>query len=176
MTGTTIESARGRWREILPQLGIESRFLTNKHGPCPLCGGKDRYRFDDKGGEGSYYCAQCGPGNGLILVRKKRGWDFKTAVDEIDKIIGAEGPAVSRRSPRRGAIPPNVLASAAWRVLSPAAREVLMAMARQHAGGTPNGDLSFTIRHGAALGLTAAELDHALDELLRVGLIADGGR
>ena len=73
--GGTIERARHRWREILPQLGIETRFLTNKHGPCPLCGGKDRFRFDDKDGSGSYYC-RCGPGVGVILVCKKNGWDF----------------------------------------------------------------------------------------------------
>lgn len=86
---STVERARGRWREILPQLGIETRFLTNRHGPCPLCGGKDRFRFDDKGGSGSYFCNQCGAGVGLILVRKLRGWDFKTAVAEIDRIIGS---------------------------------------------------------------------------------------
>jgi hypothetical protein len=34
MSGETIEPARNRWREILPQRGIETRFLTNKHGPC----------------------------------------------------------------------------------------------------------------------------------------------
>jgi putative DNA primase/helicase len=91
MAGETLERARHRWREILPQLGIETRFLTNKHGPCPLCGGKDRYRFDDKDGSGSYYCHQCGAGIGLLLVRKKNGWSFKEACDQIDKIVG-QGP------------------------------------------------------------------------------------
>jgi putative DNA primase/helicase len=84
----TVERARGRWREILPQLGIETRFLTNRHGECPLCGGRDRYRFDNRDGSGSYYCNQCGAGAGLILIRKLHGWDYKTACDEIDKIIG----------------------------------------------------------------------------------------
>ena len=89
----TVERARGRWREILPRLGIDTRFLQNRHGPCPLCGGKDRFRFDDKDGEGSYYCNQCGAGSGVILVRKLRGWDYRTACDEIDKIIGDSEPA-----------------------------------------------------------------------------------
>jgi putative DNA primase/helicase len=84
----TIDRARHRWREILPQLGIDTRFLSNRHGPCPLCGGRDRFRFDDKDGSGSYYCNQCGAGVGLILVQKKNGWDFKIAVDAIDQIIG----------------------------------------------------------------------------------------
>src|SRR3954469_2903153 len=88
----TIERARNRWREILPRLGIDTRFLKNVHGPCPLCGGKDRYRFDDRQGTGSYYCSGCGPGVGLILVKKKNAWDHRTACDEIDKIIGRGDP------------------------------------------------------------------------------------
>jgi putative DNA primase/helicase len=89
---STIERATGRWREILPQLGLDARFLTNKHGPCPMCGGKDRYRFDDRDGSGSYYCNQCGPGPGILLIRRLRGWDHKTACDEVDKLIGSSGP------------------------------------------------------------------------------------
>jgi putative DNA primase/helicase len=84
----TLERARGRWREILPQLGIAPRFLTNRHGPCPICGGKDRYRFDDRAGDGTYFCNQCGAGSGIILLRKMHGWDFKTACVAIDAIIG----------------------------------------------------------------------------------------
>ena len=84
----TVERAHGRWREILPQLGIGSEFLVNKHGPCPLCGGKDRFRFDDKEGTGSYYCNGCGAGIGIIMIRKKNGWDHATACAEVDKIIG----------------------------------------------------------------------------------------
>jgi putative DNA primase/helicase len=93
----TVERARNRWREILPQLGIETRFLTNKHGPCPVCGGRDRFRFDDRDGTGSYYCNQCGAGSGVVLARKLHGWDHATACAEIDKIIGtgqAEQPQV----------------------------------------------------------------------------------
>ena len=93
MIANTIERARGRWREILPQLGIDTRFLCNKHGPCPICGGKDRFRFDDREGSGSYYCNQCGPGPGLLLIRKLRGWDHKTACAEVDKIIGSSTAA-----------------------------------------------------------------------------------
>lgn len=94
----TVERARHRWREILPQLGVETRFLINKHQPCPICGGRDRFRFDDKNGEGTYYCNQCGPGSGLLLIRKLRGWDHKTACAEVDKIIGrsADVPRTTR--------------------------------------------------------------------------------
>lgn len=90
----TIARARGRWTKILPRLGVAPHFLQNRHGPCPLCGGKDRFRFDDKDGSGSYYCNQCGPGPGVMLVRKLHQWDFATACGEIDRIIGA-GPAIT---------------------------------------------------------------------------------
>jgi putative DNA primase/helicase len=95
----TVERARGHWREILPRFGIAGRFLQNRHGPCPLCGGKDRYRFDDKDGSGSYYCNQCGAGTGIILIRKLKGWDYATACREIDKIIGTTGPCQPRPVP-----------------------------------------------------------------------------
>jgi putative DNA primase/helicase len=100
MMGNTIERARHRWREILPQLGIDTRFLTNKHGPCPLCGGRDRYRFDDRDGTGSYFCNQCGPGVGVTLIRKLREWDHKTVCDEIDKILGDSKPVAATSRPK----------------------------------------------------------------------------
>jgi putative DNA primase/helicase len=88
MSGETVERARGRWREILLHLGVGPRFLVKKHGPCPMCGGKDRFRFDDKDGTGSYYCNQCGAGVGLIMLRKLNGWSYKTACDRVDEVIG----------------------------------------------------------------------------------------
>jgi putative DNA primase/helicase len=95
----TIERARGRWKDILPQLGIAAGFLQNRHGPCPVCGGKDRFRFDDRDGSGSYYCNQCGPGPGVMLVRKLHRWDHATACGEIDRIIGRDAPIVSQARP-----------------------------------------------------------------------------
>lgn len=96
MTGT-VQRARGRWREILPQLGIDTSYLRNKHGPCPLCGGTDRFRWDDKDGSGGYYCNQCGPGSGMTLVMKKKGLDFAPACCEVDAIIGTAPPEPSRQ-------------------------------------------------------------------------------
>ena len=47
------DRARGRWPGILTALGVPAKALRNRHGPCPVCGGKDRFRFDDKGGAGN---------------------------------------------------------------------------------------------------------------------------
>ena len=65
--------ARGHWKEILHfKLGIELESLENKHKPCPGCGGKDRFRFDDINGNGSWICSQGNgeliSGNGLELI------------------------------------------------------------------------------------------------------------
>jgi putative DNA primase/helicase len=103
----TGERARGRWHEILPRLGVDMHFLRNRHGPCPICGGKDRFRYDDRDGSGSYYCNHCGAGTGLILIRKLKGWDHATACGEIDKIIGRNGEdrlsAVQQPAPKNAA-------------------------------------------------------------------------
>jgi putative DNA primase/helicase len=94
----TVDRAQHRWREILPQFGIESRFLNNKQGPCPLCGGKTRFRFDDKDGNGTWICNYCGAGPGLHLVMKVNGWDYATACSRVDEIIGKDQPIRSRPS------------------------------------------------------------------------------
>ena len=96
---STIMRAQHRWREILPLLGIDTTFLVNRHGPCPLCGGKDRFRFDDRDGSGSYYCSRCGAGTGVLMVRKKHGLNHKEACDKIDEIIGTD-PAPRRPAPK----------------------------------------------------------------------------
>ena len=86
----TIDAARGKWQEILVRLGIDERFLRDSHGPCPVCGGKDRWRFDNKNGNGTWYCHQCVPrsGNGLNLLMAYHGWDFATTAKEVDAIVG----------------------------------------------------------------------------------------
>ena len=84
----TPESARGRWREILSAFGVVDSYLTGKHGPCPICqAGKDRWRWDDKDGRGTYICAQCGAGDGFRLLQSVYGWDFKTAATKIDEFL-----------------------------------------------------------------------------------------
>lgn len=90
--------ARGRWHAILPALGISSKFLTNKHGPCPICGGKDRFRYDDKGGNGTYFCGNvsCGPGNGVDLVMKFLKLDFREARDRIAEAAGEASVKIAK--------------------------------------------------------------------------------
>jgi putative DNA primase/helicase len=99
----TLDAARGKWRGILLTLGIDEKYLRNKHGPCPLCEGTDRYRWDNKDGVGSYLCSQCGAGTGMQLLQRIKGWDFATAAGEVDKVIGN----VSNDPPGRPALTPD---------------------------------------------------------------------
>lgn len=82
------DRAVGRWLSILPIVGVDAKYLTGKHGPCPMCGGKDRWRFDNKNGSGSWYCTGCGAGNGIDLVMKANGCDFAGAATMIEQYIG----------------------------------------------------------------------------------------
>ena len=86
--GRLIDAARGRWREILPPLGIPLKFLNGKHQACPACGGRDRARFDDRRGNGDYFCSHCGAGNGFDLLQKVHGWAFGETARRVDQIIG----------------------------------------------------------------------------------------
>lgn len=80
--------ATDRWPEILAEAGIGDEFLQNKHGPCPACGGKDRYRFDNKDGRGTYFCSGCGFGDGFTLLEKVHGWHFKESANFIREFFG----------------------------------------------------------------------------------------
>jgi putative DNA primase/helicase len=82
------ERARGRWHGILTELGVSPKLLANRHGPCPLCGGTDRFRFDNKEGRGTWICNHCGAGDGHELVKRMANVDFKGAARMVEGIVG----------------------------------------------------------------------------------------
>lgn len=127
----TCDAARGKWKGLLLSLGMDDKHLTGKHAPCPLCGGNDRFRFDNKEGSGSYICGQCGAGSGIDLVKAFKGWDFKAAAQEVDRILGnvpsdpPNKPALSEDTRRRlmndlwrGSVPIELDDPAGWYLTS----------------------------------------------------------
>lgn len=86
----------GRWPDLLADLaGLTADQLSDKHQPCPCCGGTDRYRFDDRDGSGSWYCNQCGGrdgagggGTGMDLLLRITGWSFADACRRIEAHLG----------------------------------------------------------------------------------------
>ena len=97
------EAAKGHWPSILGALaGLSQNQLTDKHQPCPLCGGTDRYRFDDQDGNGSWFCNKCGgktqsggAGSGMDMLMRKNNWDFKRAASEVERHLGISKPKPS---------------------------------------------------------------------------------
>lgn len=87
----------GRWHEILRAHGLSDQQLRDKHQPCPACGGTDRYRFDDKDGSGSYFCSQCGAGDGMSLLVKSTGMKFREALDSVASFLGLNTGDFERR-------------------------------------------------------------------------------
>jgi len=84
----TAHAAKGKWRGVLMALGIPEQFLKDDHGPCPMCGGKDRFRWDNKDGHGGYICGQCGAGSGFDLAMKYIGKSWPDIARQIDDLLG----------------------------------------------------------------------------------------
>lgn len=84
----TVDAAKGKWRGILLELGLPESFLKNGHGPCPMCGGDDRFRWDNKDGRGTYICGQCGAGDGMKLAMEYTGKEYRDVASLIDAMIG----------------------------------------------------------------------------------------
>ncbi|MEP9097697.1 primase-helicase zinc-binding domain-containing protein [Enterobacter hormaechei] len=82
----TVKQACGHWPRILPALGV--KVMKNRHQACPVCGGSDRFRFDDKEGRGTWLCNQCGAGDGLKLVEKVFGVKPSEAAQKVSAVTG----------------------------------------------------------------------------------------
>lgn len=55
-------------------------------GPCPMCGGKDRFRVQPEYKDGRWYCRQCAPkgGNLIALIMQVENLDFRAAAKKYD--------------------------------------------------------------------------------------------
>jgi putative DNA primase/helicase len=96
MASTAMDAAANRWPEILCALaGVSPDQLTNRHQPCPACGGTDRFRWDSDDDAGAWYCNQCGGkdhngggGNGMDLLLRITGWSFAQAAAAVEHHLG----------------------------------------------------------------------------------------
>ncbi len=139
----------GQWDYILPVLGVSAEALTNKHKPCPACGGKDRFRYDDKQGRGTFVCGQLDglSGDGFVLVQHIYGCDFKEAARLVAGVLGmAEGePLPERKTPPQQQAQPQKDRIEAL--------QALWAVAEQNRGH----DCIKTYLHGRGLNVAAIE-------------------
>jgi len=102
------ERARGNWPAILERLGIDAAALRNRHGPCPGCGGRDRFRFDDQE-IGRFFCNGGGAdpvsGDGFALLQHVHGWTAREALQRVAQYTGMDSsdpvPIAPRRAPAK---------------------------------------------------------------------------
>ena len=73
-------------------LCIDGGRATRRKAPCPICGGKDRFQFDNKDNTGSAYCQKCGGMSGLKLLMLATG---KTMREAMAAITGTDAGASS---------------------------------------------------------------------------------
>lgn len=81
------EQANGKWPMIYQQFDIEMP-RKNVLSPCPACGGDDRFRYDDRKGDGDYFCNGCGAGDGFRLVEKAANLKFPDVIKQVAEILG----------------------------------------------------------------------------------------
>jgi len=87
--------ARGRWEDILGRLDYHVTPDTNQHSACPVCGGTDRFRFDNENGTGSFICSQgtgkTVAGDGLSLLADHAELGIHDAVQAVTAVLNDLG-------------------------------------------------------------------------------------
>lgn len=78
-----LQAAEGMWQPIIQALvSVDDKVFNRKHQACPLCGGKDRFRYEPKY-EFPFLCNNCGPKTTLQFLMDLSGMDFPTAINTI---------------------------------------------------------------------------------------------
>jgi putative DNA primase/helicase len=108
MADRLVDRCKGKWKDIYRRLGVlDGKALEGRDAPCPLCGGKDRFRVTYKDdGAALFYCHGCGEkGGGVALVMLVTGSRFPAAAKLIEGVVGkssvgADTVGVNTDSPR----------------------------------------------------------------------------
>ncbi|MPX14688.1 DUF3987 domain-containing protein [Moraxella catarrhalis] len=92
------QQANGRWQYVLARLGYDVG--DGRHKPCPHCGGRDRFRFDNhniKAGDGGWICSQgTGEtigGDGLSFLMDHVGMQPKDALNAVADALAITLPS-----------------------------------------------------------------------------------
>ncbi len=116
--------------EVIEEDGGNLRQVASTHGgeyagPCPWCGGRDRFRAWPESGR--WWCRQCGrQGDVIQYLRDMRGMTFKDAVKLVgkDPDQGTMRQGNRKAEPRKSSIPPTPWKERATRFME-GARETL---------------------------------------------------
>lgn len=159
----TFSLSSEQWISLLVTHGVPAASLTGEACSCPVCGGDDRFTYDNKRGRGDWVCRQCDDGNpmagdGLRLICRLRKIGLYRLMMEIDgnppprhTSMGANGTHAAP-SPKRKADPAFV--------------ERRLNVMWEHAHAQREGDLSRRYLHARVPGLSASP-----SKALRLGML-----
>jgi putative DNA primase/helicase len=148
------------WISTLMSYGISAECLTGKATSCPVCGGDDRFTYDNKSGRGDWVCRKCNEGypmagDGLqLLTRASRIGLFR-----LMRQLDGGSPPPSRA-------PSNVKAPTPRRKADPAFVAKLLNGMWGSATPQSEGDLSMRYLQERVPGLTAGP-----STVLRLGML-----
>ena len=93
---------RGHWPDYLASIGIDPTYLLKKNSPCPICGGRDRFDFDDKQDRGTSYCRGCEKArDGFTLASEWTGHSMTETLADVAQWVGVTRGTYSPRPTRR---------------------------------------------------------------------------
>jgi putative DNA primase/helicase len=78
-----------QWISLLVSYGVPADALTGRACACPMCGGTDRFTYDNKRGRGDWICRQCdvgrpAAGDGLQLITRLNRIGLYRLMRELD--------------------------------------------------------------------------------------------
>ena len=98
------------WISTLMSYGIAADYLSGRACACPVCGGDDRFTYDNKQGRGDWVCRQCDngkpmAGDGLQLIARVCGIGLFRLMRQLDggapppssTVANAKAPAPKRK-------------------------------------------------------------------------------
>lgn len=92
--------------EVWDRLGAPTALKpagVERVGPCPVCGGRDRFGLSPR--KNVFNCRKCGGGDSIALVELVMGCDFLAALDFLEgkRDLGLSPEEAARRRARAGA-------------------------------------------------------------------------
>lgn len=148
------------WISTLMSYGIAGSYLTGKATSCPVCGGDDRFTYDNRNGRGDWVCRKCNDGDpmagdGLQLIARVN----RIGLFRLMRELTGGAPSSTRRVA-------DVKAPRQKRKASPAFVEKRLAGMWSAARPQAGGDLSMRYLQERVPGLTAGP-----SSSLRLGML-----
>ncbi|CAE6849566.1 hypothetical protein R75461_07406 [Paraburkholderia nemoris] len=96
-----------QWISLLVSYGVPADRLTGNACSCPVCGGTDRFTYDNKRGRGNWICRKCNngeamAGDGLQLITRVNRMGLYRLMRQLDggPAPRAARPAVAGSAPK----------------------------------------------------------------------------